>query len=535
MFIRETKSKGKTYLHILQSYWRNGASKHKLIASLGATETLKKTGELQKIAHALLRYCNENQESLNLDAMEEQRRVRWGAVSVFEKIWRYFDFQELFKTILKKRKIKFDFFSAVFLMALDRLLDPKSKRKSCEEQTRYHGIQDQALQHLYRALDLLSESKETIEAYLFKKNRTLWNMKVDVVLYDVTTFYFESVKADALRDFGYGKDGKWNEVQVVVGLLVDLEGRPIGLDLFPGNTYEGHTMKVTLEKLRERFQINRIIMIADQGMLSKDNIASIRESGYEYIIGGKIKTKPKNIQAAILNPKGYIKIPTTNIQEDAEILKFKKIKLDSDYLICTWSEKRAKKDKKDRERLIEKAQKIIGEKKGSIVSRRGALKYIGWSAKLEGRLDEKKITEEQKWDGYYGIQTNCENLAPQNLLGYYRNLWKIEESFRIFKTHLETRPLFHWTPKRIQGHFVLCFIAFLLERTLEIELKKKQVESSPERIRKALDELQYSEIVIQNQTFFLRSPVTGLANDILCAMKLKIPPQITKPDKFSWT
>jgi hypothetical protein len=526
MFIREIRSKGKTYLHLIQSYREQGKVKQKSIAALGCLSDLQETGQLRRIAQSLLKYLQESPDRLDLSSMKEVDRKRWGATLVFEKIWMNLSLSELFDQFNEIRKIRFDFFHTIFLMLIDRLTDPKSKRKSYEEQNRYHGIFEHALHHLYRALDLLADSKDLIELYLFEKNRSLLNLSVDVVFYDVTTFSFESVKADGVRDFGFSKNGKFKEVQVVFGLLVDQEGRPIGFDIFPGNTFEGHTLPKALEKLKERFHLNRLIFIADQGMLSKPNLALLKKAGYEYIVGGRLKNKPKEIQAQVLDKESYASM---TIPELEETFQYKKINHGEDDLICTWSMKRAQRDQEVRQRLLRKAEEILKESPGKIKSKRGALKYIEVDVDVaHAVLDEAQIAEDTKWDGYYGMQTNCKDFSPWTIRQHYHNLWRVEESFRIFKTHLETQPMFHWTPKRIKGHLVLCFLAFLMERTLETELKKAGIEYSPSRIRKALDELQYSDIQVGDRGFYLRSQITGLANDILRALKIRIPPQISR-------
>lgn len=533
MFVREIKANRKTYLHIIKSYRENGQVKQKSIAALGATDTLK-GDQLRHIAESLLRYCQDHPNFVDISQAEEVSRKRWGAVRVFRKLWENFGFSKFFSSMTWG--IQFDLFSTVFLMVLDRLIDPKSKRKSYEEQDRYHGIESASLHHLYRALDRLAQCKENLEAFLFEKNKTLWNMKVDVVLYDVTTLYFESVRMDpapegedsgAFRNFGFSKDGKIKEVQVMLGLLVDWEGRPIGFDVFPGNTFEGDTLKKALEKLSKRFQIHRLIFVADAGLLSETNIAQIKACGYEYILGGRLKNKSQKIKAEVLNETGYEKIAVT---EDE--LKVKSIPVGSDVLICTWSKKRAEKDQHDRERIVLKAKTMLEKKSSALASKRGVFRYIAKKSSGRPTLDEKKIQADAAWDGYFGIQTNAKDYSTQALLGYYHDLWRIEESFRLWKTHLETRPMFHWTPDRIQGHLVVCFLAFLLERTLEIELRKNKIDYSAERIRKALDDLQFSEIVIGKQTFYLRSAVQDLANDILRTVKVKIPPQISTPENF---
>ncbi len=359
-------------------------------------------------------------------------------------------------------------------------------------------------------------------------NKSLFNLKVDVVFYDVTTLYFESVVKDTLKDFGFSKDLKVNEVQVVLGLLLDQEGRPIGFDIFPGNIYEGKTIKDAVLKLNKRFQINKLIFVGDRAILSKDNLQLISSLGYEYIVGHRIRNTKCDIQNKILDQTDYIEVKTPDIDE---VFKYKEINQDKNRIICSWSSKRERKDKYDRERLIEKAQKIL-DKGESVLSKRGAKRYIEIKVAASPQIDESKIREDERFDGYYTVITNCPSLQGKDVLEAYHSLWKIEDAFRILKSHIEARPIFHWTPKRIKGHIVLCFIAFLIERTLELELKQNNIEYSPQKIRDALNDLQFSEIEIEGQTFYLRSPVEGLANDILRTLRIRIPAGITTPDEF---
>ncbi len=528
MFLREIKTKGKTYLNIIESYWKDGKSRHKSIASLGRLDNLQNTKQLRKIALGLLRYCRESHTHLDLTTCEETQRKIWGAPVVIKKIWDKFKLDELFSKLIGSRKIKFDLFSSIFLMVIDRLLSPQSKLQSYEKQGRYWDIEENELHHLYRALDLLQEGKDQIEDYLFNMNKSLFNLRVDVVFYDVTTLYFESVRRDSLREFGFSKDLKVNEVQIVLGLLLDQEGRPIGYDLFPGNTYEGKTIKEALEKLKERFQINRLILVGDRAILSQDNLQLISSRGYEYLVGFRIRNTKEDIQNQILKEAGYVEVKTADMEE---LFKYKEIYQGQDRIICSYSSKRARKEQRDRERLIEKAEKILEGRK-SIISKRGAARYLKIKSLSSPQIDERKIKEDEKFDGYYAIITNCKSLQGKDVLEAYHGLWKIEEAFRVLKSHIEARPIFHWTEKRIKGHIMLCFLAFLIERTLELELKAQQIDYSPTKIKAALNSLQFSEIECEGQTFYLRSPVLGLANDILRTLKIRIPAKITTPEGF---
>ena len=241
------------------------------------------------------------------------------------------------------------------------------------------------------------------------------------------------------------------------------------------------------------------------------------------------------MQEKILNEKCYIEV---KMKEEEERFKYKEIETGKDKIICGFSlqeashsEKRARKDRRDRERLIQKAEKIV-EEGGSIISKRGALRYIEVKSIEYGKINKEKIKEEERWDGYYGVQTNCKFIEGIEILNIYHKLWRIEESFRILKSHIETRPIFHWTDRRIKGHMMLCFIAFLLERALEIKLRRDKIEYSALRIRDALNGLQSRQGGIEGQRFYIRSTVEGLANDILRALKIRVPGKITTPDAF---
>jgi transposase len=522
MFLRETVIKGKRYLTIVESYREDGKVRQRLIGSLGCLDKLEGKDKLKKIAVSLLKYCKTNRTHFDITTMCEKERKNWGAPVIVRNLWDRFELDKLFTEITKGYKIKFDFFSSVFLMVLDRLYEPKSKLRSYEEASKYDGIKEPELQHLYRALDILADKKEVIEEYLFNANQSLFNTKIDIVFYDVTTLYFESVRKDELKCFGFSKDLKVNEVQIILGLLIDMEGRPIGFDIFAGNTFEGHTVKAILDKLNKRFKINRLIFVGDCGILSRENIEIINKLGYEYIVGSRIKNKTKKIQDEILSCDGYIEVKSGD-----EIFRYKEIAIGEGKLICAYSSEREKRDREERKRLIEKAEKLV-EKVGSIITRRGALRYIKIESVGINKIDEGKIREDERWDGYYGVETNCKFMIPEDILKIYHQLWKIEEAFRILKSHFEARPIYHWTPRRIKGHLVLCFIAFLLERTLEMELKKSGIEYSVGKIREAIKSLEFSEVEIEGERFRIRSKVEGLSNDILRVLKIRIPPNITR-------
>ena len=418
-------------------------------------------------------------------------------------------------------------------MVIDRLLRPQSKLATFNKQGRYIGIKDVSLHHLYRSLDILADNKKQIEKHLFDRSRSLFNSKIDVVFYDVTTFHFESVRSDQLREFGFSKCGKFNEVQVVMGLLIDTEGHPIGFDLFAGNTFDGKTLISSLKKLEEDFQIRQVIIVADAGINSSKNLCQIKQAGYDYIVRARIKSFSNSLKEQILDEEGYVDVAK---DENGEVtLSYKSIDEHSfeyvdeegnknrmnDRIIVYWSKELSDKNKRDRERTIKKAEEIVSSGR-SINDKKGYKRYI----QTEGKgkiigIDQSKIEEDSRLDGYMAIQSSVRDLDVVRIIEEYHQLWKIEESFRVLKTTMQTEPIFVWTPKRVLGHFVMCFIAFLLERVLEGKLRKNGINASAETIREAVNSLELSEVKYNENVFYLRSRHNALASKILNTLKIK--------------
>ena len=531
MFLKVTKSKGYQYLRIVRSYWQDGKSKQQVIANLGRLDILKQQGQLKRLGKQLL--ALDGEDVATLDELEELDRLCYGDI-VYKKLWDKFQFTALLSEVIKGKKIQYDFVETVYLLVIDRLLHPRSKLACFKRQGKYISIDDVPLHHLYRSLDLLADAKPALESRIFDRQRDLFHLSVDVVFYDVTTFHFESNRADALKAFGFSKAGKFNEVQVVMGLFIDMDGNPIGYDLFPGNTFDGNTLVEALTALKQRFSIRKLIFVGDKGINSSRNLHLIKEAGYDYIVSARLKNSSKQVKDAVFNYQDYqdvaIDEATGEVSFRYKVLEGHRVSYRdeegfthqlTDNLIVAWSSERARRDRRDRERQIDKAQKLI-EKQGTLNTKRGYQRYIA----LEGEnrvagLDEARIAEDELWEGYYGIQTSETSLDAAAVLEAYHLLWKIEESFRVLKTTMRTRPIFHWTPKRIKGHFVVCFLAFVLERALENKLKANKISASPEAIKEAIQSLEVSEIHWRGERFYLKSKHLPLASKILNILRIK--------------
>jgi transposase len=531
MFLKVTNSKGYQYVRLVRSYWKHGKSRQEVVLNLGRLDILKQQGQFTRLGKQFL--ALDGSDVPTLDELEELDRLCYGDI-VYKKLWDKYHFTEILGGVIKDKKIQYDFFQTAYLLVIDRLLNPRSKLACFKRQGKYINIDDVKLQHLYRSLDLLAEAKTSIETTIFDRQKDLFHMSVDVVFYDVTTFHFESNRADDLKEFGFSKAGKFNEVQVVMGLLIDMEGNPIGYDLFPGNTFDGNTLLEALAALKQRFSIRKLIFVADKGINSKKNLHLIKAAGYDYIVSARLKNSSKKIRKELFNCQDYHCLtvdPTTgDVTFKYKVLKDHKFSFRDeqgsthqliDNLIITWSSERAQRDRKDRERQIDKAQKMI-DKQNKVGAKKGYQRYIATEGehKVIG-LDEDRIAEDAWWDGYYGIQTSETNLDATAVIEAYHQLWKIEESFRVLKSTMRARPIFHWTPKRIKGHFVACFMAFVLERSLENKLKANNIAASPETIKEAIQSLEVSEIQLRGERYYLKAKQLPLASKILNALRIK--------------
>lgn len=539
MFVKVTRSKNFKYLQLVESYRQGQQTKHRVIANLGRLDKLIQNDQLVRIARRLLEVSGHEVAGILPEDIEEVKRLRYGHV-VYQKIWDKLKLTETLNEAARSTHRQYNFADQVFYLVINRLLNPSSKKKAFESQEEFYGLKaPEHLQHLYRSLDVLCTHKEKIEQGLFETQRRLFGLKVDVVFYDVTTFHFESVSADGLKDFGFSKAGKFNEVQVVMGLLINEEGLPVGYELFCGNTFEGKTLVSALKKLKERFSIKRVIIVADKGMNSKSNLHLIRQAGFDYIIAFRLRGAGKKIQQKAMNMFSH----TVHIDKSTGEQLYSYICLNNkvrykekdenqkvlatheweDYVLVTWSKKRAAKDEKKRGRLLAMAEKLIAQKKVNVVKKNGANRYLLPNTKATAcAIDWEKVSKDAKWDGYYAIQYSQKDLSHEQIMRQYHQLWKIEESFRVLKSTMKTRPIFHWTEKRIKGHFMLCFLAFVLERRLEQRLRNNQIHASPEAIKEALNSLQLSVLKIgkNGREYLLKGKNSPLAGKILRLLKI---------------
>jgi len=341
-------------------------------------------------------------------------------------------------------------------LAIARVCRPKSKVATVEY-LRSCFREDYRLHQIYRYMDTLYDTqREQIQQISVEHTRKLLGGRIGIVFYDVTTLYFETAREDVLRSPGFSKDGKTSESQIVLGLLVSRDGYPLSYNVFNGSQYEGRTMIPIIDDFVQRFSLTDFIIVADAGLLSRKNITLLKQAGYKFILGGRIKKEAKSVQDWVLSlEKNQHTLNETIINSDERI-------------IVSYSEQRAAKDRHNRDKGIQRLRKAYasGKINKQNVNRRGYNKFLVIENDVMVSIDEGKIAADAQWDGLKSYITNIDLPAPE-VIEQYHSLWVVERAFRITKGTLEARPIFYFTERRIEAHICICFVAYKLYKELE--------------------------------------------------------------------
>ena len=482
MFVRKKKNKsGSVSVQIIQKVGR----RNKLIQTVGSSLDELTIEELFAEAKRLIpslqkqqsfNFLNEEDESiLNFTKTLSNANIKAvGAELIFGALFDSIGFNVIDDQLFKD-------------LVLSRIIYQGSKLKLTEYLRRFEH-RDVSIQRIYRFLDKLNHKyKSQAEAIAFKHTQKILG-QITVVFYDMTTLYFEAGDEDDFRRIGFSKDGKFQNPQIMLGLLVGEKGYPIGYELFEGNTFEGKTLILVLEKFQKKFDLVKPIIIADSGLLSRANIASLKEKNYQYIIGARIKNSTDEIAQKILNLK---------LCEDGQNTLIKKD--DGDNLIITYTEKRAKKDAHNRKKGLTRLEKKVSSGKLSKdkINARGYNKYLTLKNEVNVAIDYDKYNADASWDGLKGYITNT-SLSVDAVIENYSNLWHIEKAFRMSKSDLEIRPIYHFTKRRIEAHISISFVAYTVYKELERLLYKYEAPFSVQKARDIIRNMYQIEIELPN-------------------------------------
>ena len=511
MYVRtKQKPNGKTSVQIVESTRHADKVRQKIVRHVGQAVSEREVEELKRLAERIIIEMKNSrqpvlpcfspediygkkvsqalsEEKVDIGGLREEQRIVEGIGDVFGRLY---DDLGLRRVMGENRKDE-AWNKILKACVLARIANPVSKHRTASMLEQDYGIRI-PLQRIYRMMDRLVEREEEIKATIAGSSLGLFGGRVDVVFFDVTTLYFESVGQDELRDFGFSKDCKFNQTQVALALVTTAEGLPVTYRLFPGNIYEGHTLISMVEELKRVYEVENIVLVADRAMFSKDNLDAMDAEGIKYIVASRLRQLPRELKREILDAEDF----TPSVVDD-EFHWVKEFRCQDRRLVVSYSSQRARKDAADRRRLIERLVKKVKDGKVKIkdvLPNYGAKKYLVLRDK-EACIDESKIQHDARWDGLHGVLTNDDELIPAEIISQYRRLWQIEESFRINKHDLKMRPIYHWTPERIRAHILICFIAYALVRQAMYRTARQYQSMSFEKIRNELLHAQASILV----------------------------------------
>jgi hypothetical protein len=547
MYFRVKRTGDYAYLQIVESFRERGQVRQHVLSTLGRLDVLQGSGQLAALMRSGLRFC---EQLAVIDAQaagqtEPVRVQRVGPDLVFGRLWEALQLGTIIQRALESRRYEFDVERAVYLTVMHRLFAAGSDRAAERWRQAYRlpGTETLELHHLYRAMAFLGEplkdqpgtqvlktprcTKDWIEEQLFEQRRDLFSA-IDLVFFDTTSIYFEGEGGQEIGQYGKSKDHRPDLKQMVVGLALDVHGWPLCCELWPGNTADVTTLLPVVKRLRQRFGVGRVSLVADRGMISASTIAALEsdELDCDYILGARMRSV-KEISEQVLADRGrYQEItPERKTAKDPSPLKVKELTLQGRRYIVCLNEEQRRKDAADRQAIVEHLREQLKRGDKDLIANQGYRKYLRLTKGAHFTIDEQKIKEEARYDGQWVLRTNLAD-EPKLIALAYKELWMVEDLFRTMKSILETRPIYHKRDETIRGHVFCSFLALLLRRALEQRLEEKGESWEWAEIVRGLDNLQEVEALFQAKRFVMRSQVLGQAHKAFRAAGVALPPTL---------
>lgn len=549
MFVRAKKSGAYEYLQIVENQRVDGHVRQRVVATLGRLDVLQATGQIDSILSSGARFA---ERVSVLDAHKHGRlppaeTIKIGPPKVFGRLWEQTRIQTIIKELLSGRKYEFDLERAIFLTVLHRLMVSGSDR-AAEQWCRGYAIErvaDLELHHIYRAMAWLGEplpaqdqagatpfaprcTKDLIEESLFAQRRDLFS-GLDLVFFDTTSIYFEGEGGETIGQYGNSKDHRPDLRQMVVGAVLDGSGHPICCELWPGNTADVKSLIPIVDRLQKRFGIGRVCMVADRGMISKETIAELQKSVRQvrYILGARMRLVKEIREVVLSDTRPYESVyGPRRTSKDSSPLEVKEVKVDSRrYIVCR-NEEQARKDRADRQAIVQSLTEQLKRGDKTLVGNKGYRKYLRTPKASEHfEIDEDKVRAEARYDGLWVLQTDLELSAPEVALRY-KELWMVETIFRTIKSILANRPIFHKCDETIRGHVFCSFLALILMKELQSRMAQRGWIAEWARLKDDLDNLQEITVRSDGQGFVIRSETRGTAGKAIQAAGVSLGPVI---------
>ena len=545
MFVRIKKRDDKQYLMIVESRRTGARIEQVTVASLGRLDKLRESGQLDALLTSLARFseklcvlgAHERGESVTARA----RRI--GPALIFGRLWRELGIGQVIGELASERKFEFDLERAIFLTVLHRLFDPGSDRaaEKWKDTQAIGGVETLALQHLYRAMAWLGQPlpldqqralshgmprciKDRLEEELFARRRDLFTT-LDMVFFDTTSIYFEGRGGEAMGQHGFSKDHRPDLPQLVVGMVLDDTGTPLCSQILPGDSTDVKSLLPVRSRLERQFAVERVCLVADRGMISKETMAKLEGAEWPYILGARLRQGDAAMEKVLADGGAFEEVfPKTKGSKAPSPLKVKEVRVgERRYVVC-FNEDQATKDRHDREAIVAGLQDALMQGDKSLIGNKGFRRYVAQSGK-HFTVDTAKVAAEARYDGLWVLATNT-TLAPREVALKYKQLWMVEDAFRGVKSLLETRPIWHKRDEAIVGHVFCSFLALLLRKRLQDRLEEKGWRLEWADVIRDLAELVEMEVSVGGKGYVIRSETVGVAGKVAQAAGVALPPTI---------
>jgi hypothetical protein len=550
VFVREKRINGYAYLYLVESVREDGRAKQRIIKNLGRKEVVVASGELERLAASVARYAERAIVLLQLATGNPDGLAckRIGAPLLFGRLWEETGCRAVLEEMLAARSFEFPVERAVFASVLHRIMISGSDR-ACEKWMADYditGVDDLALHHLYRAMAWLGEEldadqqagstgvvprtiKDQIEEQLFAQRRDLFS-ELSVVFLDTTSLSFTGAGGETLGERGYSKDHRPELMQMIVAVVIDAEGRPICSEMWPGNTADVTVLVPVTDRLRARFGIGRVCVVADRGMISAATIAALEERGLEYVLGVRERTDilVRSVVLEDARPFTPLCVPRANGKDTQ--LWVKEVKVEKRrYIVCR-NEKEAAKDAADRQAIVAALDRQLKRGDKALIGNSAYRRYL--RATTDGRafeIDPGRLADEARFDGIFVLRSNA-RISPLQAVLRYRDLLQVEDVFRTAKALMRTRPIYHSSDAAIRGHVFCSFLALVLRKELDERCRHAKFRPEWGDVLRDLDRLQEVEISSDGRQIKLRTPATGVIGPLFKAARIALPANIREPD-----
>lgn len=533
IFFRAKKSGAKNnphqYLQIVESFRDGRSVRQRVIATLGRLDHLKASGQVDGLVKSLARFS----ETLRVISASQNPKVAackaktWGPALVFDRLWQQQGLPEIIGSLGQERKFLFDLERAVFALALQRLCEPGSDLQGSHwlQTVECPGMDQIQLQHLYRATGFLHDVRYELEQELFFRDLNLFNQQLDLIFLDTTSTYVYRDEESEYRKRGYSRDRRPDLPQFVLCVAVNAEGWPVAWEVFPGNTADIEAFEQVIDKLRERFRIGRVTVVADRGMISKraiDLLTQDEDAPFDYILGCRMR-RQKEITEEVLSWGG-------RYQEVDANLRVKEVRLrDRRYVVCLNPEE-ARKDAAKREAILTRLEQILSEKgPKALVGNKGYARFLK-VRKAGVSINQQAVEADQRLDGKFVLRTSTD-LPAAEVATTYKGLWRVERTFRKEKSTLEVRPIYHQRDDTSIGHIVASFLALRLEVDLQARLEQKGIHCSWPELMRDLSQFQAVRMSLDGHHYLIRTDFEGNAYQAFKAAGVRPPSRVTRLQK----